>query len=223
MKGFRLFLFSGAVILAAVFFAGCAAIPGEPQQPAYYQTVNQWTKDTKIFKNLEGRLYIYATYKSFTYRRAYVDEYAKRYGLDEDFKNILMERELEMAGMYNEFFIAAFTPAAEWNDFEKDESIWKLYLTDKTGVRLQPAEIEKIDSNAPLYREFFPYLDPWSYGYIVKFPRYGPKGEGPVGEKESEFLKLTVTGLMGRGELIWPLNAGGEGSQKIEDKETKED
>ncbi|MBI5599805.1 MAG: hypothetical protein HY890_08755 [Deltaproteobacteria bacterium] len=172
----------------------------------YYDIMNQWTRNTKVFDGLESRLYIHATFRSLPYRKAYVEEYSRRYELGADMEKTLLVREIEAQEAYNEFFIAAYTPSAEWNDFEKAGSIWKLYLSDRSGARLEPLEIKKVDSKDPLYREFFPYLDPWSYGYIVRFPRYDSEGRGPVGDRDSGFLRLVVTGLKGRGELVWRLD-----------------
>lgn len=198
----------GLVFLMVVFAAGCTRRPVSPpsqERSSYYQTLDEWTRSTKVFEGFESRLYIYATYKSMDFRKAYIDEYAERYQLEDDYKNALLERESLLNQKYNEFFISAFTPVDEWNDFDKRGSIWRLYLSDNNGLRVEPLEIRKVDSKDPVYGEFFPFLDPWSRGYLVRFPRYDYKGRGPIGEEKSEYLKLTVTGIKGRGELVWSL------------------
>lgn len=193
----------------ATFVCGCALFAVNESRD-YYDTLNQWTKSQRIYEGLESRLYVHATYKSMVWRKAYIDEYARRYRLSEDLKEAMLFRELEIYRLYNEFFISAYTPTDEWNDFDKKDSIWKLYLTDEVTGRLDAVEIKKIDSKDPLHREFFPFLDAWSSGYVVRFPRYDSKGAGPVGEDESNALTLIIGGVKGRGELKWQLNPDSE-------------
>ncbi|MBI5560726.1 MAG: hypothetical protein HY883_05570, partial [Deltaproteobacteria bacterium] len=83
-------------ILIFFSFAGCAPKPSSlSPQPDYYQTLNRWTTGKKVFDGMESRLYIYATYKSLPYRKAYVDEYAKRYQMDEGHKGAFLSKEIE--------------------------------------------------------------------------------------------------------------------------------
>ncbi|MBI5810639.1 MAG: hypothetical protein HZB21_05580 [Deltaproteobacteria bacterium] len=154
---------------------------------------------------MEARLYISATYKDLSFRGAYVERYSGSYQLDPDYAKVLMERESIEAGQYNEFFFSAYTPEERWNDFDRKDSVWHMYLEDDTGVRLIPISIKRIDTGDPLIREFFPYLDLWGRGYVVKFPKYGASGTGPMPGKETKFMKLVVTGILGRGELEWRL------------------
>ncbi len=205
LKG--LFSFAGkrtALILLAPLLlstAGCAWLRVEPEA-RYLKVLHRWTQSEKVFKDLESRLYISATYKSPSFREAYIEEYARRYMLDEDYKKLLMEREMGEAGRYNEFFVSAYTPSDVWNDFDERDSIWRLYLEDSSGARVVPVEIERVERNDPLLREFFPYFDPWSEGYIVRFPKYTEQGaEMPA--PDTEFIRLVVTGVLGGGELVW--------------------
>ncbi|HHL39555.1 MAG TPA: hypothetical protein ENJ37_03515 [Deltaproteobacteria bacterium] len=196
---------SAAALLAAVL-AGCAALGGGGE-PTYFETLSAWTKGRKIYEELESRLYIYATYKSPAFRRAYVDEYARRFLLDDDLKAVMVQRELEAAERSNEFLVSAFTPDERWNDFDRRDSIWRLYLDDGSA-RVEPIEIRRLDGGNPLLTELFPYIDPWSVVYLVRFPRYGPAGEGPIPGKGAAALKLIVAGAKGGGELLWTLKEG---------------
>lgn len=202
-RGSLRLLFVFAVFL---FLAGCAELKGlTPVASPYHDTLNQWTRGKKVYVEFETRLYLYATYKSMAFRRAYVQEYAARYQLDDEYKRVLMDREREAFDKYNEFFLAAYTPLKEWNDFDSDDSVWRLYLDDDAGRRLVPVQVEKVDTKDPLIREFFPYLDYWSSGYIVRFPKYADNGSGPIPGGDTRFLSLVATGIKGTGSLKWDL------------------
>ncbi|MEE9613363.1 MAG: hypothetical protein V3W31_00225 [Thermodesulfobacteriota bacterium] len=202
---------SGVFVIAALLILyGCGSVryvvdsvgvPVEGDSP-YFTTLKQWTTGQKIYEGVEARLYIYATHKSAAFREAYVDEYARRYQFDDDMKRVLLQREREAAERYNEFFVAAYTPRSEWNDFEKGDSLWRLYLEGGSGERVSPVEVERLEPDQIL-REFFPYFDPWSVAYIVRFPRYAPGGGEVPLVGEGEAMKLIVTGIKGSGVLEW--------------------
>lgn len=171
----------------------------------YPEVLNRWTRGAKVLVGLELRLNFNATYKDIAFRTSYIDRYASSYQLDDAYKKILMEKETDQAEQYNEFFFTAFTPEDAWNDFDSRTSVWRLYLLDNLGNRLTPISIKKADKSDPLIRELFPYFDPWSQGYIVKFPKYSEAGKEPIPGKDTKSLKLEVTGILGRGEVEWRL------------------
>ena len=184
---------------------GCAGKKEAVKKYGYNETLNRWTAGKKIFEGLDARLYITATYKTTQFRKSYIERYVNSYQLDEGYAKALMEREMEQAESYNEFFFTAYTPEERWNDFNKRASIWRLYLEDDAGARLIPISIVKVDPADPLLREFFPYFDLWSYGYVVKFPKYAETGTEPVPGPNTRHMKLIVTGILGKGELVWRL------------------
>lgn len=190
----------------AFLFYGCAGEKVKtPAKPEYQEVLGRWTRGKKIFEGLEARLYISATYKDISFREAYVEKYSKGYQLDPDYAKVLMEREAGLSEQYNEFFFSAYTPEERWNDFDQKDSAWHIYLEDDSGVRLMPMSVKRVDSSDPLIREFFPYLDLWGRGYVVRFPKYGASAAGPIPNQETKFIKLIVTGVLGKGELEWRL------------------
>jgi hypothetical protein len=173
--------------------------------PDYYDVLSKWSRSDKLFKRLDARLHINATLKSVEFRRAYAEEYAHRYRFDDDKLAVLLKNELASHKAYNEFFISTYTPRDSWNDFAEKDSIWQLYLVDGEGRRAEPAEIEELDSSDVLLNEFFPYIDPWSKVYLVRFPRYDTSGTIPIGDRESAKLTLVIVGIKAKGALIWDL------------------
>ena len=173
--------------------------------PEYYDVLSKWSRSDKLFKRLDARLHINATLKSTQFRRAYVAEYAHRYRFDEDKTAVLLSNELDSYKAYNEFFISTYTPRDSWNDFAEKDSIWQLYLHDGKGRRAEPVEIEELDSNDVLLNDFFPYIDPWSKVYLVRFPRFDTSGTTPIGDRESAELTLVIVGIKAKGALVWDL------------------
>lgn len=207
-KGFwMLFLLFTVYCSLFTVIIGCAGKKAAVTQPTmdYFAVLKSWTKGKKVYENLETKLYVYATYKSWEYRSSYIDEYAKRYMLDALQKESIIAREKETDERFNEFFLSIYTPELKWNDFDKKDSIWNMYLEDDKGERTKPIEITRVDENNPLVREFFPYMDLWSFGYIVKFPKYLPTSKEPFPSPSSKVVKLTITGAAGKGELEWRL------------------
>lgn len=70
---------------------------------------------------------------------------------------------------------------------------------------MAPIEIKKVDAESPLIKEFYPYLDPWSSGYIIKFPKYTISGDKPFPDEEEGYFKLIVTSVVGSAELEWQI------------------
>lgn len=185
---------------ALLLFAGCAAVETPPAED-YFKVLERWSRGQKVYAGLEARLYINATYKTAEFRRAYMERYAKSYELAPGHTKSLAERENEQAEAFNEFFFTAYTPDDALNDFDKAETVWQMYIEDESGNRSRPISITAVDSSEQVVREFFPYFDLWSKAYTVKFPKYVDGGAEINPEKGA--VKLIVTGVMGKGELVW--------------------
>jgi len=195
----------GLVPLALLFVLVACAAGNGVVKPDYSEELDSWTRSVKVLEGLESRLYLSATFKSPSFREAYTYRYVESYGLGEDYRTSLMEREAEQAEKYNEFFVTAYTPVEELNDFDKKDSAWRLYLEDDKGAHLPPISITRLEGSDPLLREFFPYFDLWSTAYIVKFPKYSESGTEPIPGPDTEFMRLLATGVVGKGELTWYL------------------
>lgn len=195
------YVFFLAALLA--FSWGCASKKALVRAN-YNDSLNKWTVSKKVYDGLEARLFIGATYETPSFRKAYVERYVEDYELEDSYKKQLLEREKEQEEKYNEFFIAAYTPVEGWNDLDKRDSVWKLYLVDSAGSRVIPISVTRVDSSDPRVREFFPYLDLWSFGYDIKFPKFSETG-AEMPSKDAKYLKLIVTGVLGTGELEWRL------------------
>lgn len=198
-------LFFMLAVFAMIFGVSGCAWKKDVVKNDYASVLGTYTRSAKIYEGLEARLYISATYKNPAFVRAYVDRYAEGFQLEEGIKENLLERGIEASEMYNEFFAAVFTPEDSWNSFVGPGAIWKFYLEDDAGNRLSPVTVTRVDGSDPLIRDFFPYFDPWSHGYILKFPKYTETGTEPIPGAGTRSIKLKVTGVLGKGELEWKI------------------
>src|SRR3970282_1551854 len=85
---------------------GCAA-KEEAIKPSlgYFDILPQMTKHKKVIDNLDSKLFVYATYKSWPLREAYVEEYARRYQMDNSGKGKRKEKEVGRGEKFKKYFI----------------------------------------------------------------------------------------------------------------------
>lgn len=193
-------LIAACLLFFLPVLAGCGG-PKGPSTESYFKVLERWSRGEKVFSGLESRLYINATYKTQEFRKAYIEHYSRSYELSPEHAKALLERETEQGQAYNEFFFTAYTPESSLNDFERNDSVWQLYIEDAQGRRAKPLSIMALDNPEPVIREFFPYFDLWSRAYTVRFPKYADSGDEISPEKGE--VKFIVTGVMGKGELKW--------------------
>ena len=185
--------------------SGCAAKGKGKAVVDYFDLLDSWTRVEKVYEGVEPRLILKATYKNRLFRYAYIDRYVDDYKLGPRYKEAMRKKALELSLLYNEFIFAAHTPTERWNDFDRRDSIWKLYLEDNLGNRLTPISIDKLDAKDPLLHEFFPYIGLWSSIYIIRFPKYSESGTESIPGADTDYLRLTVAGTIASGELVWQL------------------
>lgn len=203
-RGRGLFAALCLLLFLPMAVAGCGGVRGAGGED-YFRALDRFSRGQKVYSGLETRLYMNATFKTVEFRRAWAGRYAASYELSEDLAKALTDREVEQGLAYNEFFFTAYTPDDALNDFDRPDSVWKLYIEDAQGRRARPLSIAAVDKSEPVIREFFPYFDLWSRAYTVRFPKYADSGDEIDPEKGP--VKLIVTGVMGRGELEWKKKA----------------
>lgn len=189
---------------AALLFApaGCAgrrdlanaSATADVKPSEYAAALRRWTGTDKVYQGLETRLIVTATWKTGAFRDAWADEYARRYLLPEAERDELKRREHEEAESYQEFFFAAYTPEARWNDFSRRESIWRVRLFDDAGNTVEPLVVTRVKVDDPKLHAFYPYFTLWTKGYLVKFPR---RGLSP----DTRSVRIQFTSALGAAEL----------------------
>ena len=194
-----------AVMVSALLLSGCSLFvtSKEPPSAAYYKELDRWHRKAMLYHGVEVTMQLDVVYKGADFRRAYMTEYIRRLGIEQPRAAHLMERELSKTEQYTELILVAATPVDEWNDLDSPNSIWRLYLVDEDGEKVEPVKIERLEKSAYI-REFFPFVDEWSVVYRVVFPRLTPRGH-TIGEG-SEYIRLDVAGIKGSSSVMWNLN-----------------
>jgi hypothetical protein len=207
---FRLgiFIFLSAALLP--FIADCGRVNkfvgADPYHTENYENVcDEWTREARIHRGLELDLIVSATFKSEAFRRAYADEYARAYKLTPERKERLVEDQLEAVTRSHEFLVASFVPEKAWDDFDRANSMWKLYLLNDQNERVVPVEVRKVRKQDAVTPHFFPYITPWKSVFTVRFPYSIPTTNQPIIKENTKSIKVIITSVLGTAEMGWKL------------------
>ena len=173
--------------------------------PSYKDVCEKWSREARIHRGLEVKLIASATYKSDEFREAYVEEYAQAYRLSQKEKIRLTDELQQRVRDRYEFVMATFVPEKKWDKFDKDPSIWKLYLVDEKNARVAPLEVIRLDSKDGIADHFFPYVTPWKSVYAITFPAFVQGTKKPILDSETKTLQLVITSVQGTAKMTWTL------------------
>ncbi len=203
--------FARVVLLVLWFgFTGCASFQGyvdmakdKGLSDEYRAVLNTWTRTQTVHSQFETKVSITSTLKSQAFSRAYLTEYERIYQPVPEDKR---KWERTLAGLtsdFTEFLFYAYTPEKEANDFDKQNSVWTVFVVDNHGNRLEPVEIRRIDKITAVTESFFPYINKY-YGsfYSLKFKPLPGLDDKP-GDSPGKPFKLVMTSVLARVELEW--------------------
>jgi hypothetical protein len=161
-------------------------------------------------------LIVSATYKSVEFRRAYAQEYAHAYKLTTKEEERFVADQLKAATLEHEFLMASFVPDKKWDDFDKANSMWKIYLVNDNDERVVPVEVKKVKDKTAVTAHFFPYVTPWKSAYTVRFPNNMPATNQAIVKGHTKTIKLVIAGVLGTAEMGWNLEELGVGNEDAE-------
>lgn len=98
-----------------------------------------------------------------------------------------------------EFIAGVYTSDKRWNDFEKENSMWKVALQTPDGRWVAPSSIEKLKLEKMRDAHLFPFLTEWKFIYRITFPKKEMAGAANY--------YLRFTSLVGDAGFNW--NLGG--------------
>ncbi len=205
----------GARCLAFAFcatFAACAssrpqAVDFSEASRSYrnedYAAVHDtWTRHAKLVQDIGTVMEIWATFKSWDFRQAYVAKYAKTYDLADGEREALAKSQAETARAVYEIHLVAQSTNDRWNDLGNKNSPWRLTLLDGTGAELAPTTV-KVEKLPDAYEsEFFPSRTPFSRTYTVRFVRPEGPGEAFVGPQSGRLI-LRLASPVGKVDVAW--------------------
>jgi len=203
------------MLAGALIASSCTGIKnqGAAGQPpvsenklAYWDVVDAWTQEGRIYDGLSTKLISKATFKSAGFRRAYATEYARVYKLEGPEYDKLVADQQKEAADYNDFVIAVYVPEKQWDDFSKEASMWKIYMTRNNMEQIRHLEIRKLKSKDPITVYFYPYMTTWKSIYLVRFPTVDPKTGNQFTDDPHDAVTLVMTSVIGSVEFKWENN-----------------
>lgn len=201
----------GGLLLAVLLASGlaCAKKPVRVDFSAtsrdylakdYHEVYERWTRHQYALHEVDKALEVWATFKSWDFREAYIERYVATYGLSADERDALRKAQLEAFQKSYEFHVTAQSTEYKWNDLEKKSSPWRIALVDALGHELQPETI-KVEKFPDAYESvFFPTKTPFSKTYTIRFV---PEPDGEFKGLKSGALTLRFVSPIGKIELDW--------------------
>jgi hypothetical protein len=198
------------LVVAAVAFAACQSdkalrvdfseTPRAYVAKDYRDVYDRWTRHDFVMHDVEKALEVWATFKSWDFREAYVERYAAVYSLPDAERATLRNAQRDSLHKAYEFHVTAQSANYKWNDLEKSSSPWRLTLLDALGHELPPVKIQVEKLPDAYEMEFFPAKTPFSRTYSVRFvvPTTGEFAGIPSGA-----ITLRFSCPIGRVELTW--------------------
>jgi len=167
----------------------------------YPEVYERWTRHDFALKDTEKALEVWATFKSWDFREAYIERYAASYSLPDAERATLRKGQRDAFKRALEFHVTAQSANYKWNDIEKSSSPWRITLLDALGHELQPELPIRVEKLPDAYeREFFPSKTPFTRTYSVRF--VPPAGSEFTGISSGAIM-LRFSSPIGRVELTW--------------------
>lgn len=181
--------FAKYLVLAVV--AGILSFSSLSFAASYKSTLRKWTRSDRVYKSedLNATLLWTATLLSPEMVAAQKGEFARVYDT-QDISSMPLRSDED--GIL--FYISFYSEDSRHDDLSQKGNAWQLRL--KAGDEdFAPIRVEKVDKPAPLDRLFYPYMEIWSRGYYVWFPREA--------RHQSKPWTLSVHGPFSHSKLIW--------------------
>jgi hypothetical protein len=201
-----------ALVLVAALTNGCAPTIryvdfAEGQRnfssDDYGHVLALWSRHQKEWIVYQGTVIeAWAAYKSWEFRQAYVEHYARLYNLSDAERAALYNAQREAAKQSYEFHIAVQTTNYKWNDLDKETSPWRVALVDATGAEIAPRHIEKLRLPELYETQFFPNRTEFTTTYLIRFNRAEAEAAGFLGPASGR-ITLRLASPMAKAELIW--------------------
>jgi len=168
----------------------------------YNDVYERWTRHDYASRDVEKALEVWATFKSWEFREAFIERYAATYSLSDADRSKLRAGQMSAFREAYEFNVTAQSANYKWNDLDKANSPWVVTLLDALGHELpREAVTIKVEKFPDMFeREFFPAKTPFSKTYNIRF--VAPPNADFVGIK-SGAITVRLDGPLGRIELTW--------------------
>jgi len=164
-----------SVLLAAMaVMAGCASGGSYSKYQFFENPLNaavaRNTKTAKLYQQLDTIMIVDVIYNDMALRKAWVEQEARARRLADDRKSALLDEQEKEDENTAQFVVALYTADEDWNDLDKKESRWSIFLKND-GDPVRPASIEKVKPEKLKLRDNLPFISSFRSFYLVSFPR----------------------------------------------------
>jgi hypothetical protein len=169
----------------------------------YERVLALWTRHAKTVVVYQGTVIeLWATYKSWEFRQAYIERYAKVYSLSDAERASLYNTQREAERQTYEFHVSVQMTNYKWNDLDKETSAWRVSLIDGSGSEIAPRRIEMLRLPELYESQFFPNRTEFSQTYLIRFSRTEAQAAGFSGAATGR-LSLRVASPLAKAEVVW--------------------
>ena len=197
-----------ALLFLALLTAGCAGPDRLSLQPRggltpddYDDVLDDWTREDKLYNLLDSLMFVFATFHSPEFRKAFLLRHADVYGPGSEMASHLTLADPE-AEQYHEFFLSISTSRIEWNDLDKNkDSIWSVTLVGTDPQDTVAGTVERIRTTANI-RAIYPFVTDYARTYRVRFPLTTVSGK-PILSNSTEQITLRIASALGACEMTW--------------------
>jgi hypothetical protein len=197
-------------VAAVALSAGCVTkhvavdfseTPRDYVSKDYERVYQRWTRHQQVLNSTDVALEVWATFKSWDFREAYIERYAEIYGLSNADEKTLRAAQQDVFHAAYEFHVTAQSTNYKWNDLEKSSSAWRATLIDALGHELAPEYVRVVKLPDAYEQTFFPAKTPFTKTYAIRFaiPAEGTEFTGT----KSGAVTLRLASPIGRVELEW--------------------
>ena len=190
-----------AIAVALALLGACRTLPfPDPVlEGEYGKKLALWTRSVALYSGLETRGFCRVVYlspdfveaqaKKISHMRAELPDEAQR-----------TREKLRARTASPTVFAVFYSPDKQSNDWNEKDSIWRIALNLGLG-EVEPEKIERYDRpfNAEM-RTLYPYLDDYSVGYLIHFPR-----QQPPPDFQPTDAQMIVAGAPGKMVFKWNL------------------
>lgn len=195
-------LIMSGCLAGAVVFAGCASAQKNP----HFQTMSAGevedvieanTRNKKIYDGFMNKMDVSATIHNQTVNKALLDQGARIYQWDATQYSEEKAKSEGLQAAKSEFFLSFFVPERKWDDLNKPQTKWKIFL-DVGGKRYEGKAV-RWKANLSEVQSFYPHHTRWNTAYRLSF-------DVPTRELDANSSRLTITGPVGVVQLDFPVN-----------------
>jgi hypothetical protein len=175
------------------------ALKDETAEKAYREVLARYSDRAEIYQGFDTRLFASATFQAPTFREARVRRRAEFQRTPAPRVEELLAEERTEATQVHTFFLGVHANDAQYDDFDRRTSIWRVALVTQAG-EARPTSIRRMGRTNLDLRAVYPYMGTFWVGYRVDFPTTFPDGT-PVLPEGTERVTLRLASTLGAADL----------------------